>query len=166
MTEVQIRPLTRDDFRGFHACLDAVCRERKWLGRVEASPLEDTREWLADGLEKGEIRLVAVDGGRVVGWIDIMVEDIEGFTHVGRLGMGVLKRYRGRGIGQTLFEAALHAAQDEGLERVELDVYASNTAAISLYEKFGFEVEGRKRRARKLDGEYDDMLIMARLLEE
>lgn len=48
--------------------------------------------------------------------------------------------------------------------RVELEVFASNTAAIALYEKLGFVVEGRKSRARKVDGAYDDDLIMARFL--
>ena len=43
-----------------------------------------------------------------------------------------------------------------GMERVDLEVFASNEAAIALYPKFGFVVEGMKKRARKLDGKYDD----------
>ena len=49
---------------------------------------------------------------------------------------------------------------------MELDVYASNTPAIHLYEKFEFQVEGRKREARKLDGNYDDLIVMAILFDE
>ena len=48
-----------------------------------------------------------------------------------------------------------------GLERVELEVFASNRVARQLYEQYGFSVEGTLRRARKLDGEYDDVIIMA-----
>jgi RimJ/RimL family protein N-acetyltransferase len=47
------------------------------------------------------------------------------------------------------------------LERIELEVFASNTPAITLYEKKGFVVEGVKKKARKLDGVYDDMIQMA-----
>jgi RimJ/RimL family protein N-acetyltransferase len=47
------------------------------------------------------------------------------------------------------------------MERIELDVFASNKAAIALYLKLGFVTEGVKRRARKLDGEYDDNVFMA-----
>jgi len=54
---------------------------------------------------------------------------------------------------------------DEGLTRVELEVFASNTAAISLYTKCGFEREGVKRRARYIDGKYDDIILMALLRE-
>ena len=48
-----------------------------------------------------------------------------------------------------------------GLERIELEVFVSNAAAIKLYEKAGFVVEGVKKKGRKLDGEYDDLVEMA-----
>lgn len=80
--------------------------------------------------------------------------------------MGVLKEYRGQGIGERLAQTALERARAIGLERVELDVYASNAAAIRLYEKLGFVVEGVHRRARKLDGQYDDLVSMALLFEK
>jgi ribosomal protein S18 acetylase RimI-like enzyme len=75
--------------------------------------------------------------------------------------MGVHKDYRGKGIGTALLGQALEEARSLGLERVELGVYASNLAAIRLYEKYKFQREGRKKRARKLDGVYDDIIDMA-----
>jgi RimJ/RimL family protein N-acetyltransferase len=57
-------------------------------------------------------------------------------------------------------------AHSIGIERVELEVYASNTHARHLYETFGFIVEGRKTRGRKLDGVYDDIIDMVLILEE
>jgi len=47
------------------------------------------------------------------------------------------------------------------MERIELEVFASNTAAINLYEKWGFVVEGVKKKTRKLDGLYDDLIVMS-----
>lgn len=78
--------------------------------------------------------------------------------------MGVLSDFRGQGIGQGLIAHALNAARAGGLERVELEVFASNMPAIQLYEKVGFIVEGIKRKARKLDGLYDDIVEMALFL--
>jgi RimJ/RimL family protein N-acetyltransferase len=57
-------------------------------------------------------------------------------------------------------------ARDRSLERVELDVYASNVTAIRLYEKFKFQVVGRKRKARKLDASYEDTIVMALLFDQ
>jgi RimJ/RimL family protein N-acetyltransferase len=58
-------------------------------------------------------------------------------------------------------ERTVEKAKVKGIERVELEVYASNIPAISLYEKSGFVREGVKRKARKLDGGYDDIVVMA-----
>jgi RimJ/RimL family protein N-acetyltransferase len=77
--------------------------------------------------------------------------------------MGLLAAYRGKGLGGLLAVQAIEAARNGGIERIELEVFASNTTAIALYEKLGFVVEGTKRRARKLDGQYDDNVCMALL---
>jgi len=53
-----------------------------------------------------------------------------------------------------------------GVERVELEVYASNAHARHLYETFGFIVESHKTRARKLDGVDDDIIGMVLILKE
>ena len=165
MNEVLIRPISRDDIDGFHSCLDSVARERKYLGLTQAPPLEETRRWLVADMERNVIRLIAIDGSQIVGWCDIESRRWEGFTHSGRLGMGVLKQYRGQGIGRALLNQALLEARNRSLERVELDVYASNLAAMRLYENFKFQIEGRKKRGRKLDGTYDDIILMALLYD-
>ena len=67
---------------------------------------------------------------------------------------------RRRGIGSRLLSATLAAARDAALLRVELEVYASNTVAIALYERSGFYHEGRKINARLFNGAFDDVLLM------
>jgi putative acetyltransferase len=60
---------------------------------------------------------------------------------------------------------AVEWARNSGVvTRIELDVYVENARARHLYEKFGFEVEGRRRRAIFRDGQYHDDLIMGLLL--
>jgi len=49
------------------------------------------------------------------------------------------------------------------LKRIELEVYTDNAAAIHLYEKFGFVIEGTKRKYAFRDGEYVDAHVMARV---
>ena len=66
-----------------------------------------------------------------------------GTAHVGHLGMGVLRTRRGQGIGRRLADATITRARELGLEKIELSVYASNGAAITLYRSLGFVDEGR-----------------------
>lgn len=159
--DVHILPISEENIEGFHKCLDLVARERKYWGFVKAPPLESTRDFVLSNISNKIPQYVAVDGDKVIGWCDISPIKRDGFTHCGKLGMGVMHGFRGQGYGTRLMEATILAAKEYGIERVELEVYASNVPAIRLYEKRGFVHEGVKKNARKLDGQYDDVLLMA-----
>jgi ribosomal protein S18 acetylase RimI-like enzyme len=165
-TDIRIVPTDERYVESFNHALDIVARERRFIGFLEAPPVESTRTFVRHVLSgEGVQRLAVTHDDEVAGWCDIVRRSMEGFRHAGRMGMGVLPGYRGAGVGRRLLTETLGAARALGMERVDLEVFASNEAAIALYRKLGFVVEGIKRRARKLDGEYDDDLIMALFLD-
>ena len=51
-----------------------------------------------------------------------------------------------------------------GLEKVELEVYSDNDAAVSMYEKAGFEIEGKRLKTRRIETGYQDSTLMGRFL--
>jgi ribosomal protein S18 acetylase RimI-like enzyme len=163
--DVVVRPIEYRDIPGFHAAVGAVAAERQWLARTTPFPLEDAAQFVTRNIEHGHPQFVAADGDRVVGWCDVCPSPREVSQHVGVLGMGVIAGYRGHGIGRRLLEAALAAAAGR-FEQIDLDVYASNVAAQALYRSAGFVEQGRKRGGRKVDGVYDDVIIMTRFLKE
>lgn len=143
----------------------SVARERKYLATLKGFGLEATKKFVGMIEANDYAQFYALYGGRVVGWCDIIPKTQEGFRHVGVLGMGVLKSYRGKGLGKALMARVLrHAKEVNSLEIVELDVFESNSNALKLYESFGFLVEGRKIMGRKIDGVYDNVIIMAKKL--
>jgi ribosomal protein S18 acetylase RimI-like enzyme len=155
--------LTKEDYAdGVRSAVDAVARERLYIGIVEGVSLERTRTYIRELLAGGGIQVLGVDENDVVvGWCDIVRNSQEGFRHCGRLWMGILPEYRGCGIGKRLAQSCIDRARDAGIERVELEVFSTNERAIALYRRLGFLTEGVKRFARKLDGKYEDKLIMA-----
>ena len=87
-------------------------------------------------------------------------------AHVGELGMGVRDAWQGKGVGTALMKAALDLADNWlGLRRLELRVYTDNAPAITLYRKFGFEIEGTHRAHAIRNGVYVDAHTMARIIE-
>jgi len=112
---ITIAPIAESHAEGFHACLDAVAREQKYLAQIEAPPLERLRGFVRDGVSANAAQFVAMDEGRVVGWCDIFPAWAHAVQHCGTLGMGVLADYRGRGIGQRLLSATLAKAQANGI---------------------------------------------------
>jgi len=159
---ITVRPIKEEDARGFRMALDSVCRERTFLAALEAPPEQRAVEFVRRNVERGYPQFVAEHGGAIVGWCDAIPGDpAAGTSHVGRLGMGVVREFRERGIGRRLLDATINKARAIGLEKIELSVYASNTPAIALYMKYGFIEEGRKKRGRFIDGAYDDVLLLA-----
>lgn len=62
----------------------------------------------------------------------------------------VRQNARRSGLGAALLETALTRARERGCARVELDVNEANTAAIALYERFGFGALSESFGARDL----------------
>jgi ribosomal protein S18 acetylase RimI-like enzyme len=128
-----------------------------------APPADGLAEFRRQLRASGGVDLIAADAqGEVIGWVDIQRVPWQGMRHVGSLGMGVRHEWRRRGLGRALLTAALAAAAERDITRVELEVFASNSGAVRLYETAGFAHEGRKHGARQLDGASDDVLVMAR----
>jgi ribosomal protein S18 acetylase RimI-like enzyme len=159
----QVIPMERRHVAGFREVLDGVAREGRWLAMLEAPPAHKVRRFVLDGLAAGNPLFLAVEDRAVVGWCDVTRRAHATLRHSGVLGMGVAASHRGRGLGAALLGATLERCAACGITRVELVVRADNAAAITLYRRHGFELEGRLRGYLIVDGEPQDALQMARL---
>lgn len=168
-TDARERPLTRivpidkEHLPGFHAALDRIAREGRYLATLQAPSLGRTRRVVLDSLRHGAIHVVALAGREVVGWCDLRPRPVATQAHCAVLGMGVVAECRGQGIGAGMLTATLGTAEARGIRRVELVVRTDNAPAIGLYRRFGFEIEGTCRRYLCIDGVDHDVLMMARL---
>ncbi len=108
--------------------------------------------------------LVAIIEGRIIGMADVAPFNRPRRNHAGAIGISVHANWQGKGVGKELMRAIVNLADNWlNLKRLELEVYADNEAAIRLYERFGFEVEGRLRQHAYRDGQYVDSIVMGRL---
>jgi RimJ/RimL family protein N-acetyltransferase len=142
------------------------------VGREPGGWLITTTDWRSEGDERRYLKAlrrhphaavyVAVsDGGEVVGRLSVARDQHPASAHVADLGLMVDQRWRRRGIGTGLLDQAVAWARPRGVQKLELHVFPHNEAAIALYEQFGFEREGyRKRHYRRSDG-YVDAILMA-----
>lgn len=84
--------------------------------------------------------------------------------HVMQMGISVQTSAQGQGVGAALMQAICDWCDDWGqVLRLELTVYADNLRAQALYKRFGFVAEGLHRGYALRDGEYIDVISMARL---
>lgn len=156
-------PLAEAHFAGLYAVFDSVAREQKYLAFLQAPPREQCFVFYRSIIVNDLCHFVALDGEMVVGWCDILPVVGESRAHTGVLGMGLLAQARNKGLGAKLLRAAIDKAWAKGLTRIELSVRFDNPNAKVLYERFGFESEGIRRRASLVAGEYQDVYAMALL---
>jgi RimJ/RimL family protein N-acetyltransferase len=109
---------------------------------------------------------VVEDEGRIVGRLSLSRDPHPSSHHVADLGLMVAARYRRRGIGTALLDEAVRWATASGVRKLELHVFPWNEPALKLYESFGFEREGLRRRHYARDGEDVDAILMAYHLGE
>jgi RimJ/RimL family protein N-acetyltransferase len=127
------------------------------LERITESIVEQTAA-------PNSVLFVAARGGDIIGSLDFAGHRKPQLAHGGEFGMAVAKPVRNQGIGTALLGALVSWAPEHGVARLELRVFANNPDAIRLYERHGFEREGRRRNALRLGPGFIDIIEMAKEL--
>ncbi|MGC2787647.1 MAG: GNAT family N-acetyltransferase [Roseiarcus sp.] len=114
-----------------------------------------------DVLPPRTAKLVAVSGDVPVG-IGILAPDGGSRAHTGSLFLAVHDRFHRRGIGGALLRTLIASAERfYRLERLGLVVVCKNDVAIKMYQKYGFQIEGRQVGALHYGGRFHDTYGMA-----
>jgi RimJ/RimL family protein N-acetyltransferase len=101
------------------------------------------------------------EDGRIVGRLSVGRDPHPASAHVADVGLMVAMEARRQGIGRALLDAAVDWARAAGVRKLELHVFPWNTAAIALYDSFGFEREGYRKGHYRRGGEDVDAILMA-----
>jgi GNAT superfamily N-acetyltransferase len=144
--DVTVRPATGDDIELLIAMLiEAVNWEpgRDFSReRILADPV--LAHYITAWPRPGEHGAVAcAPDGRLAGacWLRFFTADDPGYgfvaPNVPELSIGVVRRYRGKGVGRTLLREVADQARGRGTSRISLSIERAN-AARQLYVKEGF----------------------------
>jgi RimJ/RimL family protein N-acetyltransferase len=128
--------------------------------------LAGTRQWWEHSRSAEDQASFAIETlpGELIG--NCALRHIGMKSRTANLGIFIGRPYWNRGFGTDAVRTLCRFAfREMNLQRVELDVFATNPRGRRAYEKVGFEEEGRLRRAHFVDGGYVDVIVMG-LLEE
>lgn len=125
--------------------------------------IEDHQKWIRTILKhERETMLVAEYKNNVVGWIVFHSQERMRMHHIGSFAIMLKKECRNKGIGKLMIQKLLTWAEKHPvIEKVTLGTFSTNTRAIELNRKLGFEEEGRKVKEFKFanDQYVDDVLM-------
>lgn len=113
-----------------------------------------------------QIFMLAELDGEVIGLLNVHAGHRPRIQHIGTFGVSVQKKYWGKGVGNILMDTMIEWAKANPIIRkIDLEVLVTNPKAIALYEKFGFEYEGRLKRHSFQGGNFIDCFAMGLLID-
>ena len=133
------------DFDTYMDAFDAVAAEGRWMG-AEAPIDRDARRAGFDRAVAGDdsVLFLAAWPTATRSIVGSIYASVSG--GVVDLGMFVVGGHRGGGVGSALLEAVIDWARAASAHKVSLAVWPTNHPAIGLYARYGFRVEGTRRR--------------------
>jgi RimJ/RimL family protein N-acetyltransferase len=78
------------------------------------------------------------------------------------VGADIAPEHRGQGFGKLTYQKLIpYLFEKYSLHKISLEVLSTNTVAINLYKKVGFEYEGTKRDEVYRNGKWIDSIVMS-----
>lgn len=163
---VAIRKAFPSDASSIVKLYDSVAAEGVHI-TPEAYPWSEEAEKDFIRLEKmqGSGRFIAFADGEAVAECSVIRHPAPKRRHTATLQMAVTKEFRRMGIGGKILARALGWAASEGIEKVTLECFSTNGAALALYRKAGFFEEGSRAKQIRIRGKYADEIIMGIFLK-
>jgi ribosomal protein S18 acetylase RimI-like enzyme len=63
-------------------------------------------------------------------------------------------------VGQVLMDALVATAGEHGIWTIQTSIFPENAASLSLHERVGFRVVGRRERIAELSGTWRDTILL------
>jgi L-amino acid N-acyltransferase YncA len=125
-----------------------------------------TKQWLAERGPRHPV-IVAELEGAVVGWGSLnRFNPRDAYDGVADFSVYVGRSWRGQGIGRQLLARLIELAQTAAYHKMVLAALAHNRPGIALYTQAGFEPVGIYRKQGRLDGQWVDVIVMEKILND
>ena len=112
------------------ANLEKICFSTPW-----------SEQTITEAFKTGTRFFIAEKDNKILGYVGISAILDEGYI----TNVAVFPKARQQGVASLLLETLFDFAKEKGLSFISLEVRESNMSAISLYRKFGFKTEGKRK---------------------
>ena len=163
-----LRPWREEDLRVFTAMRNDVGLQSQLLGRVRGSNPEQVREWLRARSNEPDKLFFAIstrEEDQACGYLQVdNMNFVDGYAD---LGICLIRECRGRGLCVKAINLLANYLRDHwNLRKLCLKVRSDNVAAITCYERAGFNHCGTLRQHVFVDGNWHDLVVMEYFLVE
>ena len=155
---MEIRELREADWPAVRSIYEQGIAGRNATFETEAP---DWATWSRSQLD--DHRLVAVEDGRVVGWVVVHpVSPRPCYAGVVEHSVYVADDAQGKGVGRALLERLIADTEQAGIWTIQTGIFPENVASVRLHERVGFRVVGTRERLGRLGTVWRDVFLRER----
>lgn len=167
--DVNIRSATLEDANTIVEAERTIAEEPGYFcSQPSELTIENVINTITSAKNGNGLYLVAEFDGKIVGHAFLEIQHLQSLRHVADLNIAVDLGWQNQGIGTRLLKQIIEWAKESAmLRKIQLNVRATNSKAISLYKKLGFEEEGKlKDQVKVKDGYIDDIIMGLNLVKD
>ncbi len=155
------RPATLADCAAIASIYNAGIAERSATFETRPRTAEDIAAWLG-----GRHPVIVVErAGRVIAFASSGSYSPRAcYAGVADFSVYVAPEARGQGAGRLAMRALISAAEAAGFHKLTSRVFASNSVSLTMLASLGFREVGRHEKHAALEGVWQDIVVVERLL--
>jgi RimJ/RimL family protein N-acetyltransferase len=165
---ITIREITTDDSEKYlelSRALDSETIFRPYDPGERNCEVSEQYQKIVDVLNSDNSTIIVAEVDKaLVGYISASGKTLSRLKHISTIGIAIKQEFCGQGIGKKLFESLEEWACSNKIHRLELTVMTNNLAALGLYLRMGFKLEGTKMHSLLINNEYYDDYYMSKLI--
>ncbi|RNA69027.1 GNAT family N-acetyltransferase [Alteribacter keqinensis] len=163
---VTLRPAKKEDAFDIITNVEKIIQKGRYIQKERVRTIEEEQAFIQEMADNNNMYTVVEIDGHVYGIARLIRGELKMKRHTAVFRTWLTEEAQGKGLGKKIMEYTLQWAEQNGLYKVCLTVFAQNTVAKKLYEKYGFITEGVQKYQVLIDGEYDDEVFMACFIEK
>ncbi|OGW51454.1 MAG: GNAT family N-acetyltransferase [Nitrospirae bacterium RBG_13_43_8] len=161
----EIKESDAEEFLNLCKRIDAETPYMMFEPGERPTTIEDQRDEIRDILSRdNQTIFIAGKDNQLIGYLAAYGGRYRRNRQTVYIVAGILQGFTSQGVGTRLFEQLEEWAKKRKIHRLDLAVMVHNEAALALYRKIGFEIEGRKKHSLFINDSYVDEYWMSKLL--
>jgi L-amino acid N-acyltransferase YncA len=159
--EMELRPMEATDAPALHEFFTGLSDDTRRHLRDDVTDAKVVQQWAEELDYDRVLPILAFHEGSVVGAGTLHTRPRNWQRHMCEVRLTVAEDYRGQGLGTALLRGLLRIAVGRGLQKCVAQVMEKDTAALVVFRRLGFQIEGvLKDFAIDADGEYQNVIVL------
>lgn len=99
----------------------------------------------------------------VIGWAALQpISNRACYSGVAEESIYLANEFQGKGLGQILLRKLILDSEEHGFWTLQAGIFPENQASISVHQKLGFRIVGKRERIAEMNGVWRDVVLMER----